>query len=415
MAVGTGAISERRLWLTVILPFAIGFMIVVSARSINAVLAHPLEAELHLASSELGFVTASYMIAFSLTQIPLGLLLDRWGARLTLALFFLVGGLGMILFGLGSGPLTLSIGRALLGIGTAGGLMGAFKAISEWVEQDRIPFFNGVMLGAGGVGALLATSPAKLFEVEFGWRALCYVIGAAMIGAAVLIFVVNRDRQETSRPALREETIQYVDILRDRYFWHIVPVFAVGFGAFNAMQGLWLGPWFTDVVGLPPVASAHYLFVVALAMTVGSLCNGPLALAVRRLDRPLTVMIGTGSVLTIAAQVLLVAGIGGRSIVLWFAYGFVAQIVIVSYAILAQHFGSERAGRAVTGANIFVFMFAALTQFGFGLIADLWPDDATDPAAGYRAAFVILVALQAAALAWFVIEAMRGAGVPRRT
>lgn len=409
--------SDRHLWLTVIVPFGIGYVVTMAVRSINAILAHPLEVDLHLSSTELGIITASYLIAFALVQIPLGILLDRWGARLTQSVFYAIAGLGIVLFGLGSHPLLLVVGRALVGVGTAGGLMAAFKAISEWVEQERIPFFNGIILGAGGLGALLATSPAKLFEVDFGWRAVCFVLGAALIGAGLLIFIVNRDRTDTAPPGLAEEVAGLGEIYRDRFFWHVTLILAVSLGGFIAVQGLWLGPWLNRVVGFSPVVSAHYLFALALAMTAGFLCGGLFAHLARRLGRPLTFVIGVGTAITIAAQALLVAGVGGQGVLLWVVYGFFAQVVFISYALIAQHFGRARAGRAVTAANVFVFLFAGLVQFGFGLIADLWASETGEAglAEGYRAAFAVLTVLQFLALLWFCIQSMRLPGAAARS
>ena len=50
-------------------------------RAINAVVAPNLASELDLDAGQLGLVTAAYLIAFALFQLPLGLLLDRYGPR----------------------------------------------------------------------------------------------------------------------------------------------------------------------------------------------------------------------------------------------------------------------------------------------------------------------------------------------
>ncbi len=48
-----------------------------------------------------------------------------------------------------------------------------------------------MILAAGGVGGLIATSPAKAFEVHFGWRPLCFGLGAITVFAAVLVFIAR--------------------------------------------------------------------------------------------------------------------------------------------------------------------------------------------------------------------------------
>ncbi|WP_421726400.1 MFS transporter [Bauldia sp.] len=392
----------RSRWLIVMLPFGLGYAVAMGTRSINAILAHPLETELGLTSAELGVITATFLITFALAQLPLGLLLDRWGARVTHALFFVIGGIGMILFGLASDPVVLALARGLLGIGMATGLMGAFKGITEWFPRDRIAYYNGLILAAGGLGAVLATSPAKFLEGEFGWRVVCFVFGVAAFAVAAIVLLLYRDRNVATPTSFRDEVSGLIAIYRDRFFWAIAPLFAINAGVFIAMQGLWFGPWFQKVVGLTPQVSAHYLLAVTLSMTVGYLCGGWFASLGKRIGRPATFVIGVAAALGIAFQVALIVGIAERSLLLWFVYIFVVQVVMVNYALLAEHFGQERAGRAVTAGNILVFLAAAIAQFGFGIIASLWPS--TDAATGFRVAFAVLVALQAVALVWFVVR-----------
>lgn len=400
-------IGKSRLWLTVLLPFGFGYVVAVATRSINAILAQPLEAELGLSSAELGFITASFLITFALAQLPLGILLDRWGARGTHAFFFVIGGVGMILFGLASDPLVLALSRGLLGIGMATGVVGAFKAISEWFERDRIPFYNGIILAAGGLGAVLSTSPAKFLEAEYGWRVVCFVLGAAAIAVAIVVFVLYRDRKSAEPASLRDEISGLIAIYRDRFFWTIAPLLAVSLGGFIAMQGLWFGPWLQKIVGFSAMTSAHYLLAVTLAMTVGFLCGGWFASLGKRFGRPMTFVIGVAAALTLVLQGLIIAGVAERSVLLWVVYGFVAQVVMINYALLAEHYGAARAGRAVTAANILVFLSAAISQFGFGVIASAWPSADGGAAGGYKAAFILLSFIQLAALGWLALQSVR--------
>lgn len=72
--------------------------------------------------------------------------------------------------------------------------MAAIKAIADWADSDDIPFYNSIILAVGGLGSLMVTMPSKLFELEFGWRALCFLMGALTLAAAALILVVVRDK-----------------------------------------------------------------------------------------------------------------------------------------------------------------------------------------------------------------------------
>lgn len=74
----------RGLALRVFFPFAAGYFLSYMFRTVNAVIAPALVAETGLSASGLGFLTSAFFLAFAAAQLPLGLLLDRYGPRAAL-------------------------------------------------------------------------------------------------------------------------------------------------------------------------------------------------------------------------------------------------------------------------------------------------------------------------------------------
>jgi len=68
--------------LRVFLPFAAAYFLSYGFRVVNAVIAPDLIADVGVGPSALGLLTASYFIAFASFQLPLGVLLDRYGPRI---------------------------------------------------------------------------------------------------------------------------------------------------------------------------------------------------------------------------------------------------------------------------------------------------------------------------------------------
>src|SRR5947207_15293314 len=101
-----------RLLLTVFCPFAAGYFLSFFFRNVNAIIAKDLAREFSLAPSDLGFLTSMYLLAFCAFQLPLGVLLDRFGPRRVLAALFCVAALGALTFALARDFVWLSIGRA---------------------------------------------------------------------------------------------------------------------------------------------------------------------------------------------------------------------------------------------------------------------------------------------------------------
>ncbi len=391
--------AKTRFWLTIILPYGLGYFITTAYRSINAILAHPLSESLHLNAIEICWITSTFVLTFALAQIPLGILLDYWGPRKTQALFFFMGGVGIVIFGLGSSVTMLSLGRAVLGVGMAGGLMAAFKSISEWVEKEEIPYFNGIILATGGIGALVATTPSKLFEMEFGWRTLCIAMGIMTFLIALLIFLVSRDKpsSQEKHTSLSDQFSGLKKIYATPYFWDISPLFIFTLGGFIAMQGLWLGPWLQHVVGFNPLESAHYLSAIAIAMTFGMISGGLFSYLSKLLRISLLNIVVIGIIIHILTQMVIVLNLFSHHYLTWFVYGYFAQVTLVNYALIAQFFGAQLSGRAITAVNIFIFLFAFLVQYLFGIIIHV---GAGDQILAYKVAFSGLIILECLALVW---------------
>ena len=76
---GSGTLAATLLM--VLAPFALGYFLSNLFRAVNAVVAPNLAADLGLGAAELGLLTSAYLFAFALFQLPLGVLLDRFGPR----------------------------------------------------------------------------------------------------------------------------------------------------------------------------------------------------------------------------------------------------------------------------------------------------------------------------------------------
>ncbi|MCG8509725.1 MAG: MFS transporter, partial [Rhodospirillales bacterium] len=101
----------------VLCPFALGYFLSYVYRAVNNVIAPDLAAELGLSAADLGLLTSTYFLTFAAFQIPLGMLLDRFGPRRVQAVLYSVAALGAVLFALGDSAATLTLGRALIGAG----------------------------------------------------------------------------------------------------------------------------------------------------------------------------------------------------------------------------------------------------------------------------------------------------------
>jgi MFS family permease len=158
--------------LTVLLPFALGYFLSYLFRAVNAVVAPDLVKEVGLSASELGLLTAAYLLAFAACQLPVGILLDRYGPRRVQAGLLVIAAGGAALFAVAQSALVLTIARALIGLGVAGSLMSGFKAVVLWVAKPRQALANSWVMSVGAIGLLVSTAPTEWAVQQVGWRSV---------------------------------------------------------------------------------------------------------------------------------------------------------------------------------------------------------------------------------------------------
>ncbi len=396
----------RTTLLRLFLPFALGYFVSYLFRTVNAVIAPDLVADLGLSAADLGLLTSAYFLTFAAFQLPLGVLLDRFGSRRVEGVLLLFAAAGALQFSLAESLTGLIVGRALIGLGVSACLMAAFKAFSSWLPAERIPFANGVQMVSGGLGALAATTPVQSALRITDWRGVFMGLALIALSAAVVVyFIVPEQQQEQQNESIGEQLLGLRRVLTSGKFWQIAPWAFTAQAAYLSVQGLWSGPWLRDVAGLERDDVAQLLWWIAVAMIVGYFATGSLAERLaRRGIRPATVA-SSGMSLFILVQLMLVF-LPQYAKILWIGFGFFGTSCILAYAVLSQVFPRNLSGRCNTSLNLLVFVGAFSAQWLIGAIIGLWPVTASGgyAPAGYQAAFLVLIACQVLAAGWYWIS-----------
>jgi predicted MFS family arabinose efflux permease len=385
----------------VFVPFACAFFLSYFYRAVNAVLSPDLVRDLRLDASGLGLLTSAYLLAFGLFQLPLGLLLDRFGPRRVNAALLFVAACGAALFSRGDGVAALVAGRALIGLGVSACLMASIKAFTLWFPLGRLATLTGWLMASGGLGALAASAPLEALLRVATWRDVFAGLAALTLCAALAILWVvperTAPRPRESLPALLRG---FLTIYRDPGFWRIAGVSLTVPAASLAVQGLWVAPWLHDVAGMDRAAVAGTLFGMAIGTTLGFGLQGWLADALtRRGVEPLR-LLQWGSSATALLLGGFACGVTLGTPVAWFLFALLAPSASLAYAIQTRRYDASLAGRVNTAVNLLVFLGAFAAQWGVGVVVDLWPAEAgRRPAAAYGAGFGALVLAEALALA----------------
>ena len=390
-------------FLPLYLGFAAAYLLSYLYRTVNAVISPELSSSLGVSASSLGLLTSAYFVAFAAMQLPAGMLLDRLGPRRVEPVLLTVAGLGALAFAASDYLAGLVLARALIGAGVAVCLMAPLKGIATWYQAERQASLAGWMMVAGGIGALLSTAPLAAALSVLSWRSIFVVLAAATFASALWIFLVVPDTPAPQRVVgWAQQWAGTASVFRSARLWWIAPLDAISMGSFMAIQGLWSVPWLMEVDGYTRAVAADHLLLVGIVILAAYFALGFFATALGRRG--------------IGARHLFAAGLGLHTLMLaviitralpstylaWALYGMGTGVHVLAYTVLTEGFPRELTARANTALNLLLFSCSFAMQWGIGIVIDAARAAfGVDTAGGLRFAFVLVLAAQTLALAWF--------------
>ncbi|MCX7898275.1 MAG: MFS transporter [Rhodocyclaceae bacterium] len=388
-------------WRRIFAPFALGYFLSYLLRNANAVVSPELAREFALTHADLGLLTSAYLLAFGLFQLPLGLLLDRFGPRRVEAALLLVCALGCAFFAVSEDLASLTTARALIGLGLSACLMASFKAFTLWFPLARQPSLNAAIMAAGGLGAFAASMPLAWLLPMLGWRGIFLALAACALGVAFLIFTTPDKPATAQKESLLAQLAGLGAILKSERFWRLFPQTTFTVGGFMALQGLWALPYMTTVDGLSRDAAAQVLSAAALGMIVGFVLIALFVQRLAQLGLPPKRLLAMGVGLGLLCMAAIVADLL-PPLVTWPMLGFVFSVGNLAYALLTSAFPPHLSGRANTALNLGAFLGAFVIQWAFGAVIDALSSWGISTAFAFRAALTLLLALQGLSWLWYL-------------
>lgn len=328
----------------------------------------------------LGALSAFFYYAYVSMQIPVGTLVDRFGAHRLLTLTAALCGIGCILFANTNHLAAAELGRFLMGLGAAFAFVGALKLAHLWFPAERFGFFAGATQALGMIGAAIGEGPVSVMVQNFGWRQTMWVIGLILIILAALIGLIVRDRPNqylTKEGALAAPTSQgpgllkgLMIVLKNPQTW--INGLFVGFlyAPTAAFAELWGATYLDHVHEVSIDVAASAVSLIFIGWGIGSPIAGWLSDKMKR-RKPILFFSALGSFL-LMSTVLYFPHLSMKWIfVLLFLYGFANVGVATSYAVACEINPQALSGTSMSFANMASVLVGAGFQPIIGWLLDL--------------------------------------------
>lgn len=246
-------------------------------------------AELNLSASEMGLLLSAFSLPYAIAQLPLGVMLDRIGARIMLGAGLLIWSVAQLVGGLVQTLNQFIVSRIFLGIGEAPQFPAGAKVFSEWYALEERGTPTGIFVASSTIAPALAPPLLTAMMLAFGWRGMFIIMGVAGILAAIGWYALYRDRRDVElspeevdhlsgvdRAASDENQMTFAEwlgLFRERTTWGL----ALGFMGVIYMVFLyvtWLPAYLQQERGLSITESGWVLMIPFLGGTLGQLTSG---------------------------------------------------------------------------------------------------------------------------------------------
>lgn len=403
---------ERLRWVILIL-LSLSTVINYVDRQALSVLVPTLRDELGISSAAYGTITTVFLIAYTISQLGFGMLIDRIGTRLGFALSIIIWSIAAMLHAFAQGAASLGVLRFMLGLGEAGNWPAGGKAISRWFPQERRAFSMGFFDGGSAVGAIIAPPIIAALAIYFGWRAAFVVTGAlGFLWLAGWLWIyaapenhqwlTEADREQATRDGGGGQAKQTSfgtslrRIIGERQLWGLMVTRMLATPVWW-FYVFWLPDYLSKGRGFTLAEIGLFGWIPFLTVDIGKLAGGAMS------DR----MLASGQSATFARKSVMAAGAlamaGGVMVVgAGTPAGAIAWICLATFGfglwsanILALHadiFPSETMGSALGLTGMAASLGGAIFTFVIGQVVDRVGYSPVFWAAG-TAAFVAFLAL----------------------
>ncbi len=294
-----------------------------------------------------GLLASVYYYGYAGMQLPIAVLLDRFGARYVVCICAVLCGLSTLLFTYTDNWTLALISRFLVGAGSAAGFLATSKVISQWFGRQYYARMVGFSFTVGLLGAIYGGKPVSLLVENCGWQQVAFVLALVSIGIGVLTLLflkTSSTAQEKEQSTLCVKDLR--KLLSSSTIWLLAISNLLMVGPLEGFADVWGVSYLMQAIAVNKADAAGFVSYIF----VGMLFGGPLLAAWAK-------RIGNYSVITMCSLGMVLAFLWLLYATMFFnAYSLSTLFFVVGilccYQVLVFATGSELVTPAMLGITI---------------------------------------------------------------
>lgn len=331
-----------------------------------SVMAIPMMKTFGVTGEGFGFISAFYFYAYAPTQLPAGVLYDRYGPRKLMTFAIILCAFGSAFFASTDSVFTACMGRFLIGIGSAFSFIGVLVLISRWFPPHYFAILAGVAQLMSSVGAMFGEVPLAYLIENVGWRKASFILAFIGFILAIFFWLFIRDyphqkNQIIPEHYLRDEWKRLVAVCKHPHTWVIGGYAFAIWTPIAVFAALWGVPYLQEKFQIGVVAASGLCSMIWIGIGIGSPLLGWLSDKIE--SRRIALIIS--AILGLFATLILLYWPGlsfSFAPVILFVLGLGAGGQTVSFAVVKENNSPELVGTASGFNNLSVLIGGALFQ-----------------------------------------------------
>lgn len=328
------------------------------------------------------------LCVYAAMQLPVGMAVDRWGSRSTIALGSATMAVGQLAMSLAPDVAVALGARVLIGCGDAAVFVSAMRLVPAWFERRRVPLVMQLTGMLGQLGQVVTALPFAFALHRFGWAPAFGALAVLGVLSTGLVRIGVRDDPSTG---VRTRVAGVADTLRHPGTWLGFWSHLLGATSGHVVVLMWGVPFLVQGQGLPAARASALLILnvlvsVAVAPVVGEI-------TARRPERRSWLVLGFASV-TVLGWLLVLAPSTPRPT--WQLAAFVVLVsaggptALIGLDFAATFNPAHRTATAQGLANMGGFVAAVLTMLTVGVVLDRRAPAGAPSLDDYRAALSVV-------------------------
>ncbi|KTD63744.1 major facilitator family transporter (Permease) [Legionella santicrucis] len=364
----------------VVISLAAGFLFYKYVLQIfPSIITEPLMKQFHLTGAGLGNLAATFYYSYMVTQLFVGILLDKYSTRRFTSAAIFCCAIGVLLFSTAETLSVAIIARALMGVGVAFATVSYMKLAADWFSPQQYAFVSGLLATAAMAGAVFGQAPLAWLIDHFGWRHCLFSVGISGVILSCFFFMVVRDRPSSLKITTPKTPISFKDVvqvLKSKQNWLLTLYSGLAFSPVAVFGGLWGNPFLEEAYHLSKTQSSSLLSLVFVGLGLGSPILGMLSdrLGNRRYVMLFSTLASTAAlILVLYSQTLSTATLS----VLLFIFGFGLGAFMLVFAMGKEINSVALTATVIAMINTSDALFDALTEPLIGKLLDMGWDGHT--------------------------------------